>query len=108
MEKDKVKVKFTDDELQEGNLKENVLRVWKSRSFQFFIDIVRIGLLMFAILIFIRLTTNIEEVKILNSDVCKVCENKTGAVCLIQHEPSGDVVRQVEINTSDWDNMFTP
>ena len=38
------------------------------------------------ILIFYKLVTEIEAVKILNSDPCRVCENKTGAVCFFTNE----------------------
>lgn len=63
--------------------KENVLRIWRSNTVQFSLDACRVLLLIIAILIFYVLVSDIKEVKILNSNVCRVCENKTGAVCVI-------------------------
>jgi len=63
--------------------KENFLKIYNSKTFQIGMDLCRVLILVIAFLILFKLTTEIEAVKILNSDVCRVCENKTGAVCFI-------------------------
>lgn len=70
-------------ETQEKSLKENLVKIWRSRSFQIFIDVCRILMLIVAILILVKLVSNIEEVKILGTDACRLCENRTGALCFI-------------------------
>lgn len=53
-----------------------------NKTFQKVMDIVRILLLILAIVIVVVLITNIEQVKLLNNDVCAICMNKTGATCI--------------------------
>lgn len=85
-------------------MKEQILQIWKSRTFGVSMDICRVLLLIIAILILYRLITEIEIVKLLNSDPCRLCENKTGAVCIYPNE-EGRIVKEVfvypEINISD-------
>jgi hypothetical protein len=64
-------------------MKEQILQIWQSRTFGIGMDVCRILLLIVAILILYRLITEIEIVKLLNSDPCRLCENKTGAICYI-------------------------
>jgi len=58
-----------------------IIELFQNKKFQVCIDICRIMLLIFAVLIFIVLLMNINEVKLLNSDVCALCANKTGCFC---------------------------
>ena len=62
-------------------LNPKLLKLWKSNEFQFLIDVCRILLVVIAVLIFLELVNEIESVKILSNDPCRVCENKTGAKC---------------------------
>jgi len=63
--------------------KEIIVNIWRSRTFQIGMDVCRILLLMVALLILYKLITEIEAVKILQYNVCRMCENKTGAICYI-------------------------
>lgn len=81
-------------------MKEEILKVWRSRTFQIGMDICRILVLLVALLILYKLITEIEAVKILSYDVCRLCENKTGAVCFIGNEQSYVKVIYPEINIS--------
>jgi hypothetical protein len=67
--------------IQMEDIKVTIVNIWKSRAFQMFIDFCRIALVILAIAILIVLVKEIEAVKILNYDVCKLCAEKTGAVC---------------------------
>ncbi|MHA1225355.1 MAG: hypothetical protein ACTSPV_01265 [Candidatus Hodarchaeales archaeon] len=82
-------------------MKQELIEIWKSREFQIMIDICRILSLIFVILIFFKLVTEIEAVKVLSYDVCKICMNKTGAVCFytdsfIKTDAEGTEVRIIE------------
>lgn len=55
--------------------------LWNNPTFQKLMDAIRIFLLIMAIIIVVILLININEVKILNSDVCELCRIKTGAYC---------------------------
>ncbi len=46
-----------------------------------YMDLVRIALLAVAAIILVVLIGNINEVKILASDVCQICMEKTGCDC---------------------------
>jgi len=63
------------------SLKEDVLQLWRSRIFQITLDICRILMLIIVIFIAYKLVTEIEAVKLLNTDPCRVCMSKTGAFC---------------------------
>lgn len=56
--------------------------LYKSPGFQKAIDICRILTVVLLIIILVYLFLNIENVKILNQDVCRICEQKTKSVCL--------------------------
>ena len=58
-----------------------LLEFYGTKDYNLLIDLVRIALLVLAFMIFISLITNINEVKILASDVCKLCIDKTGCDC---------------------------
>jgi hypothetical protein len=64
----------------------NVLTITDSclnnKKFQKGMDVLRILLFIIAIIILVVLVTNINEVKILNSNVCALCQNWTGATCI--------------------------
>jgi len=83
-------------------MKEEILNIWRSRTFQFGMDICRTLLIVIAILIFYKLTTEIEAVKILNSDPCEICMNKTGATCFIGNEQSYERIVYPVINISSY------
>jgi hypothetical protein len=70
------------------SFKETIVNIWKSRAFQISMDVCRILLIFIAILILYKLITEIEAVKILAYDVCRLCENKTGASCYIGNAQS--------------------
>lgn len=70
-----------------ADLKEQLLEVWKSRAFQITMDVCRILLIVIAVLILYTLIKNIDAVKVLNYDACRICENKTGALCRYIVEP---------------------
>jgi len=83
------------------DIKEKLGKIWKSREFQIGMDICRILMLIIVILIFLKLVTEIEAVKLLNYDPCKLCMNKTGAVCFytnsnIQKDAEGREIRIIE------------
>jgi hypothetical protein len=59
-----------------------ILEIYRSPIFQMGMDACRIILIAITILIIIKLTSEIEAVKMLNYDPCRLCENKTGAVCI--------------------------
>jgi hypothetical protein len=61
---------------------DNVNSYLNNKTFQKIMDITRILLLIVAIIIVFILITNIEQVKLLNNDVCAICMNKTGATCI--------------------------
>ena len=66
---------------------EEQIELWKqwyeSKPVQVFLDLSRVMLLLMMVVIAITLMRNIEEVKILGGDPCKICMNKTGASCII-------------------------
>ena len=62
-------------------MKEKLLKFYYSRTFQIWMDIVRIMLLVFMGVIIYILITEIEAIKILAYDPCQICINKTGATC---------------------------
>lgn len=56
-------------------------QVYQSKAFQIFIDVCRIALVVLAVVIIIILIKEIEAVKILSYDICRLCAEKSGAVC---------------------------
>jgi predicted small integral membrane protein len=79
-------IKFTGD--KKISLKETIVNIWRSRTFQITVDVCRILLVILLVLILYKLITEIEAVKILAYDVCRLCENKTGASCYIGNAQS--------------------
>jgi hypothetical protein len=63
-------------------MKAKINNLLNNKNFQKMIDVIRILLFVIAIVILIVLICNIEEVKILNSNVCDLCMKKTGATCI--------------------------
>ena len=61
-------------------MKEELINLWRSRTFQIGIDVCRILLLVIAVLIFYKLVTEIEIVKQIN-DPIKYFETKTNSTC---------------------------
>ena len=99
----------------------NIYELWKKKEVQLFIDICRILLLIMVVLIFYKLVTEIEAVKLLNYDPCKLCMNKTGAICTcfyadtyIEKDAEGREVRIIkkkipvypEINVSELEELL--
>ena len=60
---------------------EKLMKLIGTRWFNLYMDLVRIALLAVAVIILIVLIGNINEVKLLASDVCKLCMEKTGCTC---------------------------
>jgi len=87
-------------------IKETFLETYNSRVFQITIDLARIFLVFFAILILIELVINIEQVKILGNDPCRLCENKTGGICAYFNETTEIIYYEIPvINWSDILNV---
>lgn len=59
----------------------NYQNVVSNPKFIFWMNVVRFLVLLIAFLILFILFKNISEVKLLASDVCQICMNKTGAIC---------------------------
>jgi len=60
---------------------QKIIDVWKSNKVQFIIDVARILLVLGLAIIIYVLINEIETVKLLGSDVCKICMEKTGCSC---------------------------
>ena len=60
---------------------EKIMKLIGTKWFNLYMDLVRIALLAVAVIILIVLIGNINEVKVLASDVCKICMEKTGCEC---------------------------
>ena len=62
---------------------EKLIRIWKSWQFNLAMDLCRVLLLIVAALILYYFVKEINIVKMLGSDPCKMCMNKTGAYCFL-------------------------
>jgi len=62
-------------------LGERIKNLLRSPAYILCIDIVRVLLIVGVIILIAILVKEIETVKILGSDVCALCMNKTGAIC---------------------------
>jgi len=60
---------------------EKLMKLIGTKWFNLYMDLVRIALLAVAVIILIVLIGNINEVKLLSSDVCKICMEKSGCTC---------------------------
>ena len=60
---------------------EKLMKLYGTKWFNLYMDIIRIALLAVAVIILIVLIGNINEVKLLASDVCKICMEKSGCDC---------------------------
>ena len=58
-----------------------LLEFWRKPETQFFIDFCRVVLIILVVIAIIIFVKEIETVKILGSDVCKLCMEKTGCFC---------------------------
>lgn len=70
-------------------------------------DIIRAILVIVCTLVLLTLISNIKEVHLLNSDVCKLCMNKTGATCYLGDYNTNPIIVQynyptLDINVSEW------
>ncbi len=61
--------------------KEEMYIFWRKRETQFFIDACRVLLVFLMIIAIIIMVKNIEQVKILGNDPCRVCMEKTSCSC---------------------------
>ena len=68
-------------EARSEELMKFILDLYKTKYFNLIMDLIRIALLAVAIIILVVLIGNINEVKLLASDVCKICMEKTGCTC---------------------------
>lgn len=57
--------------------------LYKREETQMFIDFCRIFIVILLLFIIVYMVKNIEAVKLLAYDPCKICMNKTGAVCFV-------------------------
>ena len=64
-----------------GELKERLDKLWSSKIFHRWIDLMRIVTVALLIFIIFYLISEIDAVKLLNSDVCAICMEKTGCFC---------------------------
>ena len=64
-----------------SELKQRFLRIYSSRKFQIYLDFIRIALVLLLLLILGILLKEIEAVKMLAYDPCKICMEKTGCSC---------------------------
>lgn len=88
-------------------MKKQLLEIWESKIFQIGMDICRILLIIMAVLIFYKLVTEIEIVKMLNSDPCELCMNKTGAVCYYPWQVDSIGERKIpEFNSTQFDKLM--
>ncbi|HUW43364.1 MAG TPA: hypothetical protein VMV95_00155 [Bacillota bacterium] len=62
---------------------QKICKLMSTNGFVIFMNILRVVLVVWAILITIYLIKNIEAVKFLSYDSCKYCMEKTGAVCYL-------------------------
>lgn len=63
------------------NYKEIIESIWKNKLFNRTIDIIRIATFIILIIICIYLIANIEAIKVLGLDPCKVCSINKGWIC---------------------------
>jgi len=70
-----------EEEDQTEEFVRSIHKLWKSRAFNIFIDICRILSLIIIIALAIYMIKNIEAVKFLAYDPCKLCMAKTGCAC---------------------------
>jgi len=61
--------------------KEKFFEIYRSRTFGIVVNISRILLVFITLAILYVLVSEIQAVKMLQYDPCRLCENKTGAVC---------------------------
>lgn len=59
----------------------NLQQLMQTNKFIIFMNLIRIVTLIGVALLIIIMLTNISEVKLLASDVCKLCMSKTGCQC---------------------------
>jgi len=64
-----------------------IFNIWKNKWFVLFMDVLRILTFFLLIYIIFTLVTEIEAVKLLAYDPCKICMNKTGATCISRFIP---------------------
>lgn len=58
-------------------------KLYQNKNFHKLMDLVRILMLIGVVIIIAILLSNIQEVKLLGGDACKLCSLKTGAECLM-------------------------
>ena len=58
-------------------------RFMATDEFIVFINLVRVLTLIGVVVLIAVMATNIEQVKLLATDACRVCMNKTGATCIM-------------------------
>lgn len=63
------------------SIKEFLDKLYMNKAFQKFLDYSRFIFLIILIGMVIYIVVNVEQVKLLNSDVCKICMEKTKAIC---------------------------
>jgi len=85
-------------------MKNQLLEIYQSRRFQIMMDVCRVLMFVIAIAILIKLTTEIEAVKMLRYDPCRLCENKTGAVCFFTNESGTVIIKEYVYPKINWSN----
>jgi len=87
---------------------ELVQQWYESKPIQVFMDISRVFLVVLMVCIIIIMLRNIEEVKLLGGDPCKLCMNKTGASCIIPPTAAQIKAQQEYYVRIDEINSFDP
>ena len=62
-------------------LSEQLVEFWNRQEVRFSIDVARFVLIGLAVIIIVILLRDIEAVKVLAYDTCRVCMEKTGCTC---------------------------
>jgi len=83
---------------------EKLLKFWQKKETQFFIDCCRILLVILCVILIYMFIKNIEVVKALAFDPCKICMNKTGCDCMCMGQADYDR-NYSHLNLSLWGDI---
>ena len=77
-----------DEELNQRkeDLANGLMSIYRSKTFNIIVDICRILMLIGVAFLIYYMIKEVEAVKLLASDPCQICMNKTGATCFLPFE----------------------